>query len=92
MLERPVTMETYVKKFSTMLNVEEIQMEVDIRKYDMEAVTMTINPQNKRLLLLEVSVEYQQNKFQVLLICLKGHFSFWHLYIFLMCLKLVFEK
>ncbi|KAK3103257.1 hypothetical protein FSP39_017883 [Pinctada imbricata] len=54
MLESQVCMDSYVKKFSLLLNMEEIQMEVDIRKYDMESVTMNACPDNRRLLLLEV--------------------------------------
>jgi len=48
-------METYKEKFSLLLYIEQLQMEVDIRQYDMEGVTMEICQQNKRLLRLKVS-------------------------------------
>ena len=48
---------TYQRRFEAILHFEEIQMEVDIRKYDMENVTMTEHPENRRLLLLQVKYE-----------------------------------
>ena len=43
-----------MKTFSTLLHIEEIQMEVDIRKYDMKGVTMTRCKERSRLLVLKV--------------------------------------
>ena len=40
---------------SALMHFEEIQMEVDIQQYDIEASTMIPYPRNKRLLLLDVS-------------------------------------
>ncbi|OWF53196.1 putative helicase MOV-10 isoform X2 [Mizuhopecten yessoensis] len=53
-LEKPLSWESYDKRFSAMNHFEETQMEVDIRKYDMEAVTMRAYQNNRRLLMLEV--------------------------------------
>ena len=47
-------MSNYKDKFSALLHVEEHQMNVDIRKYDMEAVTMNVYKENKKLLTLKV--------------------------------------
>ena len=47
-------MDTYKRRFKALLYLEEVQMEVDIRKYDLEGVTMKVYQQNKRLLMLEV--------------------------------------
>ena len=44
----------YNEMLQNLLWVEEIQMEVDIRQYDMERVTMAPFKENKRLMLLEV--------------------------------------
>uniref|UniRef100_A0A8C0H7L7 RNA helicase n=1 Tax=Chelonoidis abingdonii TaxID=106734 RepID=A0A8C0H7L7_CHEAB len=46
--------ENYQKKFQLLLHLEELQMEVDIRRYDMRDVPMVKDTQNKRLLILEV--------------------------------------
>ena len=51
-------MKTYKRKFSLLLHVEEMQMEVDIRKYDMENVTITKCKQNQHLLVLQVSGDW----------------------------------
>ncbi|XP_033744522.1 putative helicase MOV-10 [Pecten maximus] len=53
-LEKPLDFENYDKRFSALNHFEETQMEVDIRKYDMEAVPMKECPNNRRLLRLEV--------------------------------------
>lgn len=50
-LENPLNKNTYQKKFSMLMNIEELQMEVDIRRYDMEDAPMT---KRHNLLLLEV--------------------------------------
>ncbi|CAI5494464.1 unnamed protein product [Closterium sp. Naga37s-1] len=38
--EGPVTLDTYKKRFELLLHVEELQMEADIRYYDMKGVTV----------------------------------------------------
>ena len=40
------------------MHFEEIQMEYDSRKYDMEAVTMNVCSDNRRLLVLEVIIYF----------------------------------
>lgn len=52
-LENPLNKNTYQKKFSMLMNIEELQMEVDIRRYDMKDAPMT---KQRNLLLLEVRV------------------------------------
>ncbi|XP_064604898.1 putative helicase MOV-10 [Liolophura sinensis] len=54
LMEKPLNEDTYDKRFAYLLNFEEIQMEVDVRKYDMEDVTMKRFPGNSKCLLLEV--------------------------------------
>ena len=49
-------MGTYQRRFESLLHFEEIQMEVDIRKYDMDEVTMTTCPDNRLLLVLQVFI------------------------------------
>ncbi|XP_027750964.1 helicase MOV-10 isoform X2 [Empidonax traillii] len=51
LLEAPLQADNYQKKFQLLLNLEEIQMEVDIRRYDMQDVTMV---QDRDLLVLKV--------------------------------------
>ncbi|XP_069141749.1 putative helicase MOV-10 isoform X2 [Argopecten irradians] len=53
-LEKPLNFEIYEKRFCALNHFEETQMEVDIRKYDMEGVPMTECQTNRRLLMLEV--------------------------------------
>ena len=55
-VEDPVKIGSYVKRFQHLMHFEEIQMEYDIRKYDMEAVTMNVSSDNRRLLVLEVII------------------------------------
>ena len=47
-------MANYKNKFSALLHVEEHQMNVDIRHYDMDNVTMSVYKQDRRLLTLKV--------------------------------------
>ena len=54
-LDEELNMAQYQQKFKTLLFFEEVQMEVDIRKYDMEDVSLRPYSSNSRLLLLEVS-------------------------------------
>ncbi|NXQ55413.1 SDE3 helicase, partial [Anthoscopus minutus] len=51
LLEAPLQAENYHQKFQLLLHLEEIQMEVDIRRYDMRDVTMV---QDRALLVLDV--------------------------------------
>ncbi|NWZ86892.1 SDE3 helicase, partial [Poecile atricapillus] len=51
LLEAPLQAENYHQKFQLLLHLEEIQMEVDIRRYDMQDVTMV---QERALLVLNV--------------------------------------
>uniref|UniRef100_A0A8C8SHY1 RNA helicase n=1 Tax=Pelusios castaneus TaxID=367368 RepID=A0A8C8SHY1_9SAUR len=46
--------ENYRQKFQQLLHLEELQMEVDIRRYDMQDVRMVKDTSNKKLLVLEV--------------------------------------
>ncbi|XP_036388728.1 putative helicase mov-10-B.1, partial [Megalops cyprinoides] len=54
LLESPLSFQNYGKRFQLLLHLEEIQMEVDIRKYNMENKPMVADPRNKRLLILHV--------------------------------------
>jgi hypothetical protein len=49
-------MSHYQQRFRNLLFFEEVQMEVDIRKYDMEDVPLRTYSSNSRLLLLEVTI------------------------------------
>ncbi|NWU07659.1 SDE3 helicase, partial [Cephalopterus ornatus] len=51
LLEAPLRADNYQQKFQQLLYLEEIQMEVDIRRYDMQNVTMV---QERGLLVLDV--------------------------------------
>lgn len=55
-LETPLKSRNYEVKFRLLLHLEELQMEHDIRHYDLESVPMTWDrkDQNPRLLTLEV--------------------------------------
>ena len=60
-------MGTYQRRFESLLHFEEIQMEVDIRKYDMDEVTMTTCPDNRLLLVLQVFYRPAFGKVELLL-------------------------
>ena len=51
LLEAPLQAGNYQQKFQLLLHLEEIQMEVDIRRYDMQDVPMV---QDRALLVLDV--------------------------------------
>ncbi|XP_061590937.1 putative helicase mov-10-B.1 [Cololabis saira] len=58
-LESPLRWETYAEKFHLLLYLEELQMEVDIRRYnipnaDKEYAVLRRDPSNKKVLVLEV--------------------------------------
>ncbi|KAJ8360337.1 hypothetical protein SKAU_G00168620 [Synaphobranchus kaupii] len=54
LLVSPLSVQNYTKRFQILLHLEEIQMEVDIRKYDMHNKTMSQDKRNKKLLVLQV--------------------------------------
>lgn len=59
LLESPLSWQNYKEKFQLLLHLEEQQMEVDIKRYnipnhDNEAATMTRDTHNKKLLVLKV--------------------------------------
>ncbi|XP_063153493.1 helicase MOV-10 [Candoia aspera] len=53
-LEATLQFDNYSKKFCLLLHLEEVQMEVDIHRYDMNNVSMSIDKHNKKLLVLKV--------------------------------------
>ncbi|KAI7807754.1 putative helicase mov-10-B.1 [Triplophysa rosa] len=53
-LEKELCMKMYTERFHLLLQLEEIQMEVDIKKYDLYNKTMTQDKINKKLLVLKV--------------------------------------
>lgn len=61
MLASPLSWEKYSEKFQMLLYLEELQMEVDIRRYNIpneerECAVMTRDTVNKKLLVMEVNV------------------------------------
>uniref|UniRef100_A0A8C7NET0 RNA helicase n=1 Tax=Oncorhynchus mykiss TaxID=8022 RepID=A0A8C7NET0_ONCMY len=54
LLKCPLKMRNYHHRFHLLLHLEEIQMEVDIKKYDLHHQTMTQDRDNRRLLVLHV--------------------------------------
>uniref|UniRef100_A0AAX7TW10 RNA helicase n=1 Tax=Astatotilapia calliptera TaxID=8154 RepID=A0AAX7TW10_ASTCA len=54
LLSCPLKMKNYSHRFHLLLHLEEIQMEVDIRKYDLLNQTMTQDQGNRKLLKLRV--------------------------------------
>ncbi|XP_046896067.1 putative helicase mov-10-B.1 [Hypomesus transpacificus] len=53
-LEGALSWENYSQKFQLLLYLEELQMEVDIKKYNMTNQPMHFHPTNKRFLVLDV--------------------------------------
>ncbi|RXN09183.1 helicase mov-10 [Labeo rohita] len=53
-LDSHLCMKNYAERFHLLLHLEEIQMEVDIKKYDLYGKTMTLDKSNKKLLILKV--------------------------------------
>ncbi|XP_051996519.1 putative helicase mov-10-B.1 [Xyrauchen texanus] len=53
-LEAQLCMKYYNERFHLLLHLEEIQMEVDIKKYDLHNQVMTLDKANKKLLILKV--------------------------------------
>ncbi|XP_037640935.1 putative helicase mov-10-B.1 [Sebastes umbrosus] len=54
LLNSALKMKTYAHRFHLLLHLEEIQMEFDIKKYDLSKQTMTLDQKNKKLLTLRV--------------------------------------
>lgn len=54
-LEKPLSIKKYAERFHLVLHLEEIQMEEDIKKYDLYGQTMKQDKTNKNLLVLQVS-------------------------------------
>uniref|UniRef100_A0AAY4D238 RNA helicase n=1 Tax=Denticeps clupeoides TaxID=299321 RepID=A0AAY4D238_9TELE len=54
LLNSALNMKNYSQRFHLLLHLEEIQLEVDIRKYDLHNQTMTLDKTNKNLLILKV--------------------------------------
>lgn len=54
LLNSPLKMKNYSQRFHLLLHLEELQMEVDIRKYDLRKQIMTQDQRNKKLLKLTV--------------------------------------
>ncbi|XP_075709974.1 helicase MOV-10 [Rhinoderma darwinii] len=54
LLTSPLGFDNYCEKFKLLLHLEEIQMEIDIRKYDRTHQTMEKDSRDKRLLILDV--------------------------------------
>ncbi|KAM9409052.1 putative helicase mov-10-B.1 [Pholidichthys leucotaenia] len=54
LLGTKLSLKKYFKRFSLLLHLEEIQMEVDIRKYDLRNENMTPDQDNRKLLMLQV--------------------------------------
>nr|XP_019952231.1 PREDICTED: putative helicase mov-10-B.2 isoform X1 [Paralichthys olivaceus] len=53
-LKGPLEMKNYRQRFNLLLHLEEMQMEVEIRKYDLHNQTLTQDQSNGKLLALEV--------------------------------------
>ncbi|KAG7228300.1 hypothetical protein INR49_009164 [Caranx melampygus] len=54
LLESALSWENYTEKLQLLLHLEELQMEVDIKRYNIKETVMTIDTFNKKLLVLEV--------------------------------------
>ncbi|XP_056414270.1 helicase MOV-10 [Hyla sarda] len=54
LLTAPLAFNNYQEKFHLLLHLEEIQMEIDIRKYDQQRQTMEKDKRDHRLLILDV--------------------------------------
>lgn len=54
-LEKKLNFDNYKEKFGSLLHVEELQMQKDIRNYDMKGVIFNQEKGDRRFLILEVS-------------------------------------
>ena len=57
-LEKELTFDNYKEKFDMLLHIEEIQMQKDIRNYDMKGVEFDQDRTDRRFLILEVSEKF----------------------------------
>lgn len=57
-LDVPLAIKQYAERFHLVLHLEEIQMEKDIKKYDLYGQTMKKDKTNKKLLVLQVSATF----------------------------------
>ena len=55
-MEKTLNFDDYKEKFTMLLHVEELQMQKDIRNYDMKGVEFQQERTDRRFLILEVSV------------------------------------
>ena len=53
-LEKKLNFDNYQEKFSVLLHIEELQMQKDIRNYDMKGVVFQQERGDRRFLILEV--------------------------------------
>ena len=53
-LTEDLNFDNYKEKFDTLLHIEELQMQKDIRNYDMKGVTFKQDTADRRFLVLEV--------------------------------------
>lgn len=56
LLESPLSWKNYNDKLHLLLCLEELQMEVDIKRYNIEEAVMTKDTTDKKLLVLEVKL------------------------------------
>ena len=54
-LDKKLNFDNYQEKFSMLLHIEELQMQKDIRNYDMQGVEFQQERGDRRFLILEVS-------------------------------------
>lgn len=54
-LEKKLNFDNYEEKFGMLLHIEELQMQKDIRNYDMKGVEFQQERGDRRFLILEVS-------------------------------------
>ena len=54
-LEKGLNFDNYKEKFTMLLHLEELQMQKDIRNYDMKEVVFQQDRTDRRFLILEVS-------------------------------------
>lgn len=54
LLNAPLEPANYNARFTTLLHIEECQMDVDIRKYDLNDTTLDVDKDRKSLLSLKV--------------------------------------
>ena len=55
-LDKTLNFDNYKEKFSMLLHIEELQMQKDIRNYDMKGIEFQQDRTDRRFLILEVSL------------------------------------